>query len=277
MKRATISADIIASSSLSSEELDRLTQWIHTLFTEIRAYQEHLITARLNFLEFSTLSDFKKFSIAQKYIDKTKEGGETFGIRMRLVAGDLIECLLLYPNDALQMTLSLKAGIKSFPLDNTVKQGSTTKKYRKLFETYGIRAAIGIGEMDMKLSDKGIWNGEAIYLSGRRITEQKTSNKERVTIKNSLFFDSFSLDQKLIFQPMLSLLDTLFTKMTRKQSEIIYHRLIGRSEQEIADNLKISQSSVNQHLKKAGWGAIKESLDLFSYFDFQDSPKINLH
>lgn len=236
MKRATISADIVASSSLSAGELDQLTQWVYNLFEKIQNYQ------------------------------KNTNRGE---IKIRLVAGDSIECLLLEPNDALRIALALKTGVKSFPLTNHINHDSTIVKYRKLFETYGIRVAIGIGNMDLKLAHKNIWKGEAINISGRIISEQKTSNKERVTIKSTLFFGSESEYHNTLFQPILSLLDTIFSRMTRKQSEIILWKLIGYSEQEIANEFRISQSSVNQHSKSAGWVSIEEALHLFSTFDFQ--------
>lgn len=56
MKRATISADIIASSSLTAREMDHLTQRVNNLFGKIEKYQHE------------------------------NNRGE---IRMRLVAGDL--------------------------------------------------------------------------------------------------------------------------------------------------------------------------------------------
>lgn len=238
MKRATISADIIASSSLSAEELYNLTQFIYSLFEKIQSYQN----------------------------DNHKAG-----IKMRLVAGDLIECLLMNPNDALRTALILKAGIKSFPTAPPTAHDPAIEKYRKLLEIHGIRAAIGIGDIDIELADKHILKGEAINISGRLISEQKTSNKERVTIKNTLFFGSESEYQSTIFQPILSLLDTIFTKMTRKQSEIILWKLLGYSEQKIADEFNVSQSSVNQHSKNAGWTSIEEALHLFETFNFQNT------
>lgn len=189
---------------------------------------------------------------------------------MRLVAGDLIECLLHNPNDALRVALMLKSGIKSFPLDPLNSTDSSIEKYRKLFETYGVRVAVGIGNMNLNLAKKEIWSGEAINISGRLISEQKTSNKERVTIKNTLFFGSKNIFNDNIFQPTFSLLDTVFTRMTRKQSEVIFWKLSGYSEQAIASEFGVSQSSVNQHSKNAGWGSIEEALDLFSVYNFQN-------
>ena len=125
--------------------------------------------------------------------------------------------------------------------------------------------------MDIELAHKNILKGKAINISGRLISEQRTSNKERVTIKNTLFFGSENEYQNSIFQPMLSLLDIIFTKMTCKQSEIILWKLIGYSEQKIAEEFGVSQSSVNQHSKNAGWTSIEKTLYLFSTFDFQHS------
>ncbi len=252
MKRATISADVIAYSSLSVGEVDNLTKRIYQLFGWVKDNKD-------------VHGDFMEYILSDSGIEDQKEE-----IQKRLVAGDFIECLIPNPRDALRVALIVKAGIKSLPLDASDNYDPMTRKYRKLFETYGVRIAIGIGEIDIELADKQIWRGEAINISGRLISEQKTSNKERVTIKNTMFFGSVSEFQNSIFQPVLSLLDTIFAKMTRKQSEIILWKLLGYSEQDIAARFKISQSSVNQHSKNAGWASIEEAIGLFSKFDFQD-------
>ncbi len=232
MLRATISADIIASSSLKGYEIDALTQRIHSLFEMINNYQQK-----------NNLSEVKS----------------------RLVAGDLIECLVYNPQDALRIALILKAGIKSFPLDEWKHD-----KYRKAFETYGVRVAIGIGEMDLSLVGRDIFKGDAIVRSGRMIADQRTSNKERLVMKSTLFFDSPSEKDKQLFGAVASLLDFLFGKMTRRQSEIILWRLLGHSEKDIASEFKVTQSSVNQQSRTSGWSAIEEAVNLFSSFDFHE-------
>ncbi len=230
--RATISADIIASSALSASEIDHLTQRVFFMFNKIREYQEN---------------------------------NQRESVMCRLVQGDTIECLVYDPSDALRVALTVKAGIKSFPLDDF------TNRHRRLFENYGARVAIGVGKMEMDLLDKDIWKGDAINISGRQIANQKTSNKERVVVKNTLFFGSYDKEQALVIQTMMSLLDMIFNKMTRKQCEIIFWKLIGYNEQEIADELAISQSSVNQRSSAAGWTSIEDAIDLFERFDFQHS------
>ena len=232
MVRAAISADIIASSSLTGNEIDALTQRIHSLFELIHNYQ-------------------KKNGLSE--------------VKLRLVSGDLIECLLYNPQDALRIALILKTGIKSFPLD-PIRQD----KYRKAFETYGIRVAVGVGDMDLSLVDKNIFKGDAISRSGRTIGNQKTSNKERLIMKNTLFFDSSSERNNQLFNTIMSLLDFVFSKMTTRQSEIILWRILGYSEKDIASEFAITQSSVNQQSRTSGWAAIEDAINLYSGFDFQN-------
>jgi hypothetical protein len=184
---------------------------------------------------------------------------------LRLVSGDLIECLVQNPQDALRIALILKAGIKSFPLDEWKHD-----KYRKAFETYGVRVAIGIGEMDLSLIGRNIFKGDAIVRSGRMIADQRTSNKERLVMKNTLFFDSPSEKDNQLFRALVSLLDFVFGKMTRRQSEIILWRLLGYSEKDTVSEFGITQSSVNQQSRTAGWSAIEEAVNLFSSFDFHE-------
>lgn len=246
MLRTTISADVIASSSLSAGETERLTERIGNIFARLDEYQE-------------------------------RNGGEK--IVSRLVLGDTIECYIPDPNDALRVALILKSGIKSFKLDKTSKYDKERLKLRKLFEMYGVRVAAGIGDMDLDLVEKKILKGSAINMSGRLIAERKTSNRERVTVKNTLFMGSANRDHTYIFQPVFSLLDTLFNRMTVRQSEIVYLKLLGYSEHLIASEFDITQSSVNQHSTGAGWNSVEESLKLFSTFDFNTTfvPRLTAH
>ena len=236
MYNATISADIIASSTLNGEEIDLLTQRIYWLFEQINDNQQ-------------------------------KSGKDK--VFCRLVSGDLIECLITDPRDALRIALIIKNGIKSFPYNNRNKK-KNSNKYRKLFQSYGVRVAIGIGEMNMELLNKNILNGDAISRSGRLISEQKTSNKERIVIKKTLFFDSPIIVQTELFSVITSLLDSLLNKMTAKQSTIILFKLLGYSEAGIAQLLEITQSAVNQQSKAAEWNSVEQAIQYYSCFNFSN-------
>jgi hypothetical protein len=180
------------------------------------------------------------------------------GFYGRLVKGDYIECALKRTKNALRIALLLKVYIKSM----NIKDGKN-KSRLKNFKSYGVRVAIGIGELTVFDPGKGILDGEAIYLSGRAIGGLSSYGKERVVIKNSLFFKSNRKDWDDCFEPFCNLLDVLFSKMTRLQSEIIYYKLLGKTEEEIKNILKKSQSTINQHSTTAGWNAIESVIKYF--------------
>ena len=220
--RATISADIVSSTSLEMEQ---------------RLYLEERLTSFLLVMR-------KKF--------------RQDGFYGRLLKGDYIECALKRTKNALRIALLIKAYVKSLDINDKKK-----KSQLRIFKTYGVRAAIGIGELTVFDVKKGILDGEAIYFSGRAIEGLSTYGKERVVIKNSLFFKSNREDWDLCFNPMCHLLDVLFLKMTRLQSEIIYYKLLGKTEDEIKNILKKSQSTINQHSTTAGWNAIENAVKYF--------------
>ena len=121
MINATISADLVSSTSLSVEELTLLQ-------SEIRHFLDEL---------------------------SKNSQGSNWG---RLFKGDSVEIYLLDPNEALRIALLLKALVKKAP----VSLQSNKNVKRTLFRKYGIRLAIGIGEMRVADQKKDILDGEAI-------------------------------------------------------------------------------------------------------------------
>lgn len=183
----------------------------------------------------------------------------TFG---RVIKGDYLECVVPDAAQGLRVALCIKSFVKSIPLDIT--QYSEEQSRVKLFKTHGLRLAIGFGPLSRYNPSKGVIDGDAIYLSGREISGETTYNKERIVIKNTLFFSSKEEKLNANFKPILSLLDVLLSKATSRQCEVLYLKLLGKSEEEIAKQLKIGQSAVNQHSTSLGWNAIEETVKYFN-------------
>jgi hypothetical protein len=185
-----------------------------------------------------------------------------FGIYARVIRGDYLECVIPNPEDALQVALAIKSFVKSVSIDDS--HLDKIDKRAKLFKTYGIRLAVGYGQLSRFIPDEGVIDGEAIYLSGRTINEFSTYKKERIVIKNTLFF--VSNDQKLNhkIEPIIALLDVLINKATSKQCKVLYLKLMNNNEETIASKLNISQSVVNQHSTSIGWNAIEKSVKYFN-------------
>src|SRR5690606_9472623 len=186
---------------------------------------------------------------------------QEFNVYGRIIKGDYLECVVPNAAEGLQVALAIKSFVKAIPIE--------TKKYKKednrvkQFKIHGIRLAIGYGELSRFNPEEGVIDGEAIYLSGREISGETTYNKERIVIKNTLFFASKNEDLNKNFQPLLALLDVLFSKATSRQCEVLYLKLMNNQEEEIAKRLGIGQSAVNQHSTSVGWNAIDEAVNYF--------------
>lgn len=225
MNHAVISGDIIASTSLNELGKTKIEASLNNLINELK----------------------KKFSV--------------YG---RVLKGDYIECYVPEIADVFRVALAIKSFVKSIKIsinDVNSNQGGRLK----LYKTYGIRIAIGIGELSRLDIKNGIIDGEAIYLTGRIINEDKTHNKEKITIKNTLFIKSNddNLDKEI--QPLLSLIDILISKNTEKQCEVLYLKLMGYNEESIVKKLKKRQSTVNEQSTIAGWNAIEKAVQRFEY------------
>lgn len=175
----------------------------------------------------------------------------------RIIKGDYIECLLPSAKDSFRVALIIKSCIKSFPVAESKK--------KKLFQTYGIRIAVGIGDMRIVDREYGIMDGEAIYLSGRTLSGMGAPNKN-----GTFIIEPADKQLKPALQTVGMLTDALLNNTTRRQSEVVYYKLLSKSEQEIADILGVKQSGINQHSTSAKWYCIEEALDYFEQLNFEN-------
>ena len=222
MINATISADIVSSTSLSVFDLTHLQ-------TVIRRFLDEL---------------------------SMKSQDEDWG---RLFKGDSVEIFLKDPHKALRTALLLKALVKKTFVDNDMAAKQSP------FKRFGVRMAIGIGEMRMADKARDVLDGDAIYYSGRMLEK---ADREGLSVKRSMFFASNDPLFTEQMDVMLGLLDVLFKDATARQCEILYYKLMGLNEEEIAAKLSIKQSAVNQHSNAVGWKAIESSVNYFEKLNF---------
>lgn len=223
MVRATISADIVSSTSLSVLDLTHLQSVIRQFLDEL----------------------------------SVKSQNEDWG---RLFKGDSVEIFLSNPHEALRTALLLKALVKKTFVESSVEAKQS------LFKKFGIRIAIGVGEMRVADKDRDVLDGEAIYYSGRALEK---GTKEGLSVKRSMYFackDSLFSEQMDV---MLGLLDMLLKEATSKQCEVLYYKLLGMNEVEIAEKLGVVQSVVNQHGNAIGWNAIESAVNYFEKLNFE--------
>ena len=186
-----------------------------------------------------------------------KSQGKDWG---RLFKGDSVEIFLLDPHEALRTALLLKTLVKK----TSIAKNKSVK--RELFRRYGIRLALGIGEMRTSDKDRDILDGEAIYYSGRLL--EKAIEEKQIN-KRTMFFackDPMLTEQMDV---ILGLLDALLKEATPRQSEILYYKILGMNESEIAEMLRIKQPVVNQHSNSLNWKSIEATINYFEKLNFE--------
>lgn len=223
MNQAAISADIVSFTALS--EMDRKMLW-------------GIVGEELKRIE----RDFKE--------------DVSLG---RLVSGDQIEIALKRPLKSLRIALILKTRVKFFET-----KGEPVEKSRaKYFNERGLRIAIGVGFLLNVSKKTGMIDGDAIYMSGRKLKSHSTAGKGKIFIKDTLFFCSKDPKLNEKYELIFSFIDTLIARCSTKQSEVLYYRLLNFSETDISQKLDKSQSTISRHAKLAGWNVIEKALNVF--------------
>lgn len=213
MKYATISADIVDSTKLSTKDILRI--------------KDHLS----GFLDS---------------MQKISEG--SWG---RIVRGDGLECVLARPCDLLMVALSLKCYVKMFEPELPNHE----------FTRYGVRMAMAIGELRTNDQSLGIIDGEAIYRSGRAVDIRHPN------VRGTMILCYEGKDAEAL-AAIVGLCDTIVNKSTAKQCEVLYNKLCGIDEGELASSLGKSRPTVNKHSQKAGWPAIERAVKYFESIKF---------
>ena len=138
-----------------------------------------------DFIAYTSLSTDEKKVLERKLLSLFDDLKKRYNTYSRLIKGDYLECVVPDPGQGLQVALTIKTFIKSLEIEEKTETNRT-----RVFQTYSIRLAMGYGTLDRFNAAQNIIDGDAIYRSGRSISDESTHNKERIVIKNTLFFSS---------------------------------------------------------------------------------------
>jgi hypothetical protein len=118
------------------------------------------------------------------------------------------------------------------------------------------RMAIGVGEIAYHGESVLDSDGEAFHLSGRGFD----------AMENDEFFKVITANPELNKQlaVICNLLDLIISGWTRNQAEVIYLILEEKTQQQMADELSIVQSAINNRLKLAHWKQIEKTIHYIS-------------
>lgn len=201
-------------------------------------------------------------SLVKSLIGQLTERYQNENFYGRVIKGDAIEIALNKPKPALRIALLLKTLVKSIA-HGDIKSDDSRLKH---FIEHGVRIAVAVAPLNVIDPDKGIIDGEAIYLSGRKIKNLSTFDKKKIIIKNTLFFSNPEKAREERFETIFVLLDAIIARCSAKQCEVIHHKLMGLSESEVSQKLGKSQSTISQHSNAAGWQAIETAVHYFEKY-----------
>ncbi len=198
--------------------------------------------------------------LLKQIADALKQWNKDFGMRSEIFRGDSFQCLVKKPADALKLSMLLKTFIRSLIPDdlNTIRK-MDSRAIRKgiIFPTwiFDARIAIGIGEIELLSKRLASSGGKAFQLSGQLLDRMK-SRRQSLAIATE---DRFKEELETEF----FLLDAIISKTTPLQCEVITLKLLGYTEHQIAEQLEVGQSAINQRSNSGNWNAIELMLKRF--------------
>lgn len=119
-----------------------------------------------------------------------------------------------------------------------------------------VRISIGIGQVNAPVKMLNMAKGEAFILSGRAFDAMaKTDKRLAIATGNTLANEGL--------QVIANYIDAIFKAMTGKQATVIFELLKGQTQQVVAEKLKKSKSTINQHVSSGRWAEIEKLLQQY--------------
>lgn len=116
-----------------------------------------------------------------------------------------------------------------------------------------LRISIGIGTAEKPLGDLATAKGEAFLLSGRELDRMgKSGGLIRIVTENKI--------PQVAFAVLSDYLNSIVAHVTQKQAEVIFELLNGLSQQEVAEKLNKSKSTISQHAAAGKWEELEKIL-----------------
>ncbi len=183
---------------------------------------------------------YKEIKAALKII------GRQYPLKSEWYRGDAFQIKTVHVQYSCRVALLVKLFIRSV---EKKEKGRGTPKI------YDVRMALGIGATEPGRDTLALSNGEAFQLSGRTLDTLKTARYNFAIASADAHKDALYIESQL--------LDAVINSTTAAQCRVLYYKLLGFIEDDIAKKLGVSQSTVNQHANAANWSVIAAYLEYF--------------
>ncbi len=125
-----------------------------------------------------------------------------------------------------------------------------------LKEGFGIRSSIGVGSASFISHNLITSDGSAFHLSGTGLDLIKKEN-EFILIQ---FEDKTKHKEWIVHSLSLS---AIIRRWTNLQAEAVFQTILGKTQEQIAQELNLTQSSITQRLKAADWNVTRAIIHHF--------------
>ena len=161
----------------------------------------------------------------------------------RIFRGDSIQMLFRDPKECLRRAIQLRCWLKKNVLAEDFMLDA--------------RLAIGVGKIDYFGDTVLDSDGEAFHLSGRAFDMLGPDEFLKVATPDDFLNEQLNV--------ICMWMDLQIQDWTRAQAEVIYMILENKTQQEMANELGVVQSAINNRLKLAKWKNVEKTIDSLSY------------
>jgi hypothetical protein len=120
-----------------------------------------------------------------------------------------------------------------------------------------IRISIGLGDVNKPVTQLATAKGEAFILSGRALDAMdKTGGKIIISCENKL--------ASLALTVLADYINSIFGQITHKQAEVLHQLLSGLNQQQVAEKLNRSKSTISQHVTAGKWDELEALLEHYN-------------
>lgn len=159
--------------------------------------------------------------------------------KFELYRGDSFQAYITKPEKAMRLALLCRTAAIALPTKSKLETD--------------IRISIGLGNVTMPVNDLRTAKGEAFLLSGRQFDEIALSD-ERLALTTANELGNIGL------KVIAAYINSIFISMTNKQAEVVFELLKGEMQQDIAQKLNKTKSTIHQRQTSARWPEIENLL-----------------
>jgi len=160
----------------------------------------------------------------------------------RIFRGDSFQLLFKHPQEGLRRSLQLRCWFKKSSVTENI--------------VLDARMAVGVGQISYYGETVLDSDGEAFHISGRAFDAMEEGEFIKIVTADQLLNEQLNI--------ICRLMDLIISSWTRTQAEVIFLALENKTQQQMADELNIAQSAINNRLKLAKWKEIERTIHYIS-------------